>query len=129
MKAERLAKLLDEAAWDEHLFLQVPRETLELPIRYILHADVDKQAFDRKVHDVTHPQIRSTAMTLAQQLRQEGRQEGRQEAILDNLRLRFGMIPEGLAETVHAIFDDDHLRRLHRASLEAASVENFAAVL
>lgn len=129
MKAERLAKLLDEAVWDEHLFLQVPRETLELLIRYILHADVDKQAFDRKVHDVTHPQIRSTAMTLAQQLHQEGRQEGRQEAILDNLRLRFGMIPEGLAETVHAIFDDDHLRRLHRASLEAASVENFAAVL
>lgn len=63
-------------------------------IRYILNTDVAKQAFDRKVQDVIHPQIRSTAMTLAQQLRQEGRQEGLQEAIINNLRLRLGEVPQ-----------------------------------
>ena len=129
MKAERLARLLDEAVWDERLFLQVPRETLELLIRYILHADVDKKAFDNKVNDVTHPQLRRTAMTLAQQLRQEGRQEGRQQTIIENLRFRFGEVPQGLSEELGAISDDQHLQRLHRASLESDSIEEFATTL
>jgi len=59
-----------------------------------IHQPHDKQAFARQVNDVNHPQLRSTAMTLAQQLRQEGRQEGRQQAILANLRLRLGDIPQ-----------------------------------
>ena len=68
-------------------------------------------------------------MTLAQQLRQEGRQEGRQESIIENLRLRLGAVPQGLVEAIAAIHDEDHLLRLHRASIEAASLEEFSAAL
>ena len=76
MKAERIAKLLDDQVWDEALMSQLPREILEFIIRYILDAGVDKDAFDRKICRITQPQIQSSAMTIAQQLRQEGRQEG-----------------------------------------------------
>jgi predicted transposase YdaD len=72
-------------------------------------------------------------MTLAQQLRQEGRQEGLheglQKAILDNLRFRLGEVPQGLAEAVGTIHNDDHLSRLQRASLEASSIEEFSSAL
>ena len=79
MKAERLRQLLDKTVWDESLFLEVPREIIESIIRYILDADVDKAAFDSRVANITNVEVRSTAMTLAQQIRQEGRQEGRKE--------------------------------------------------
>jgi predicted transposase/invertase (TIGR01784 family) len=133
MKAERIARLLDEAVWDESLLLQVPQETLELLIRYILNADIDKAAFDRKVQSVSHPDVRTTAMSLAQQLRQEGRQEGRlegrQELIIENLRLRFGFAPQGLVDAIAAIHDEAQLLRLHRASIQAASLEDFSSAL
>lgn len=133
MKAERIAKLLDEAVWDESLLLHLPKETLEQLIRYILNADIDKEAFDRKVQNVSHSDVRTTAMSLAQQLRQEGRQEGRQqgrqELIIENLRLRFGFAPQGLIDAIAAIHDEAQLLRLHRASIQAASLEDFSSVL
>ena len=42
----------------------------------MLRADIDKDAFDRKVNSITKSQLQNTAMTLAQQLRKEGRKEG-----------------------------------------------------
>ena len=85
MKAERIAKLLDDPVWDEALMIQLPREILEFIIRYILEAGVDKDAFDRKILRITQPEIQSSAMTIAQQLRQEGRQEGREEGRQEGL--------------------------------------------
>jgi predicted transposase YdaD len=124
---------LDEAVWDESLLLHLPKETLELLIRYILNADIDKAAFDRKVQNVSHSDVRTTAMSLAQQLRQEGRQEGRhegrQELVIENLRLRFGFAPQGLIDAIAAIHDEAQLLRLHRASIQAASLEEFSSVL
>ncbi len=76
MKAERVAQLLHEAVWDESLFLAVPREILEMVLRYILDADIDKAAFEVRIQDIQNPQARTNAMSLAQQYRQEGRQEG-----------------------------------------------------
>lgn len=76
MKAERIAKLLDDQVWDEALMIQLPREILEFIIRYILDAGVDKDAFEHKISRITQPEIQSSTMTIAQQLRQEGRQEG-----------------------------------------------------
>ena len=52
MKAERIAKLLDDPVWDEALMIQLPREILEFIIRYILEAGVDKDAFDREMGSV-----------------------------------------------------------------------------
>ena len=79
MKAERLKGLLHDAVWDESILLQVPHETLELVLRYILDTDIDKTAFENRISEISNPQTRTNAMSLAQQYRQEGRQEGRHE--------------------------------------------------
>ena len=89
MKAERTARLLDDLVWDEALMMQVPPESTELLIRYILGTEIDKDAFDRRIQSIRQRELRTTTMTLADQLRneglqkglQEGRQEGRQEGL------------------------------------------------
>lgn len=133
MKAERLKKLLEDLVWDESLFLRVPREIIEMLIRYILDADVDKAAFDRRVKSVTNPEIQNTAMTLAQQYRQEGRQEGQilaqQRAVIEALEIRFERVPEGLCEEIARIADPLRLPALLRAAIQAASLEDFSRSL
>ena len=149
MKAERVAQLLADPVWDEALLLQVPRATFELLLRYLLRADIDKDAFDRKLNAITQPELQNNAMSLAEQLRQEGlqkglqkgrqegiqegiqegRQEGIQEGILEALEIRFAQVPAGLREAVAAIHDPAHLRRLHRASIQAATLEDFSRSL
>ena len=137
MKAERLSKLLDDVVWDEALFLRVPREMIELLIRYILDADIDKADFDRKVASVSNLDLRSNAMTLAQQFRLEGRQEGRQEGrviilqenVIDALDIRFGEVPQGLRETILGIREEAILRAHHRAAIQATSLEDFSRSL
>ena len=76
MKAERLAQLLHESVWDESLLVQVPRDIFEMVLRYILDAEIDKTAFEHRILEISNPQTRANAMSLAQQYRQEGRQEG-----------------------------------------------------
>ena len=76
-------------------------------------------------------------MSLAEQLRQEGHmagrqeglREGRQEAILSNLEIRFGHVPQGLEEAMRQVVDPTHLESLQRASFTCASIEEFAAAL
>ena len=129
MKAERVAQLLADPVWDEALLIQLPRATLELLLRYLLRADIDKDAFNRKVNAITQSGLKTTAMSLAEQLRQEGRQEGIQEDILEALEIRFDQLPAGLREAITAIHDPAHLRRLHKASIQAVSLEDFSRSL
>ncbi len=129
MKAERLGRLLDEAVWDEQLIVRVPREILQMVLRYILGADIDKEAFETRVMGIDDPETRSAAMTLAQRYHQEGRQEGRQEDVLEALAIRFTQVPEGLRESVLAIADEVKLRELLRAAIRCQSIEEFAANL
>jgi predicted transposase/invertase (TIGR01784 family) len=133
MKAERLAKLLDDAVWDEALFLRLPREVIEMLIRYILNADIDKTRFDLRVATVTNPDLKGNVMTLAQQFRQEGRQEGRlvslRENVVEVLDIRFGNVPQGLRETILEIHEEATLRSLHRAAVKAASLDDFSRSL
>jgi len=104
-----------------------------LLIRYILDADIDKADFDRKVASVSNLDLRSNAMTLAQQFRQEGRQEGRmiilQENVIDALDIRFGEVPQGLRETILGIREEAILRAHHRAAIQATSLEDFSRSL
>jgi predicted transposase/invertase (TIGR01784 family) len=79
MKAERLDQLLDDSVWDETLIKQISLELFQILLRYILAADIDKDAFKSRLQLIKDPQTKSSAMTLAYQLRQEGRQEGRHE--------------------------------------------------
>ena len=149
MKAERIAALLDDSVWDEVLMMQLPRETLEMLIRYMLRADIDKGAFDRKVRSVTHRELQTTAMTLADQLREEGLQKGLQkglqeglqeglqkglqkglqDGLLEALEIRFTSIPDGLRDAIATVHDLNRLRRLHKAAIQAATLEEFARSL
>jgi predicted transposase/invertase (TIGR01784 family) len=145
MKAERLNRLLDDLVWDETLMLQIPRETLELLIRYMLSSSIDRGAFDRKVLSIKQNELQNATMTLADQLRehgleqgleqglergrQEGRQDGLRQGIVEALEIRFGSISEGLRDELAAIRDLEHLRVLHKASIQAASLEEFSKSL
>ena len=133
MKAERLAELLSDPVWDEVLLGQLPRETLEFLIRYILRADTDRSVFDRKVAEITNPELKNTAMSLAQQLEQKGRQEGLEkglrQTLLKILQRRSGQIPGGLVEAIDGIHDPAKLEGLVDAALDAQSLEVFTLAL
>jgi hypothetical protein len=75
-------------------------------------------------------------MTLADRFRQEGRQEGHQQeiaslqkALLEVLDIRFGLVPEGLTETLSAVCDLDRLKSLHRTALTCPDLDSFASNL
>lgn len=133
MKAERLKKLLDDVVWDEALLVRVPRVFLEQLLRYILGADIDKEAFETKLQQIQEPETRADAMTLAQQYHNEGLQKGLQkgiqESVIETLEIRFERVPVGLVEAVHHVQDEAHLRRLHRAAVKCGSLEEFATEL
>lgn len=128
MKAERLGELLGDAVWDEALIAEIPADLLEMVLRYILGGEIDRRAFEARVRKIENPEIRSKAMTLVQVYRQEGRQEGRQEDILEALELRFGDLPEGLAEAVCSVRDEAKLRVLYRAAIQSDSLDEFSGL-
>ena len=157
LKAERSGDLLADPVWDESLLDLIPRLIFEMLLRYILHADIDKDDFDNKINSFQKADTRTAAMSLAEQLRQEGRlagrqeghlagrqeghlagrregrqegrREGRQEAVLSNLQIRFGPVPHGLVEAMRQVADPTHLESLQRVSFTCASIEEFAAAL
>ena len=137
MKAERLALLLDSAVWDESLLVQIPRETFELLLRYILAGNIDKDAFESKIRGIGDRETQSKAMTLAQQYHQEGlqkglqegRHEGRQKNVIEILEIRFGDVPEDLKGAVFAVSEETELRGLLRTAIQIDSLEAFRRVL
>jgi len=137
MKAERTGQLLTDPVWDEALMKQVPRAVFERLIRYMLAAEIDKAAFDHKVHTIAEPELQKTTMSLAQQIMEEGLQTGLQTGLQNGLRksliqvleFRFGPVPEGLNEAIQAVSDEARLGLLQKAALQADSLEAFAAAL
>ena len=133
MKAERLGCLLDAAVWEEEVLMEVPRELFQMVLRYILGADIDRDAFEDRVKTLRDPKVRADAMTLAQVYHQKGHQEGRQEgrrsSILKALALRFGEVPEGLRVAVATEADLDRLDQLVDLAITAPDLESFVAAL
>jgi predicted transposase YdaD len=129
LKAEALGELLHSQVWDRQLITCVSREVVERFFRYVLNADVDREAFKAKVFEQGSATLTSAAMTLAEQFRQEGRQEGRLEGLIEVLEVRFGPVPAGLAETLSTISDLERLKALHRAALTSRDLDAFASVL
>ena len=115
--------------WDESLLDLIPRLIFEMLLGYILRADIDKTDFDNKIKLFQKAETRTTAMSLAEQLRQEGHLEGRREAVLSNLQIRFGPVPQGLVEAMRHVADPARLESLQRTSFTCASIEEFAAAL
>ena len=52
-----------------------------------------------------------------------------QDDIVEVLAIRFDRVPEGLKEAICEIADEPRLRRLHKAALQAGSIEDFATAL
>jgi len=137
LKAERIGALLDDTVWDEPLLTQLPPFAIEMLLRYILRADIDKDQFLRKVKNITNPSIQSSIMTLEQQFRQEGRQEGHQEgqifskqqAVIEVLETRFEQVPEGLIEAIENINDLPRLTQLLASAARCTDLEAFAVSL
>lgn len=137
LKAERIGALLDDSVWDEPLLMQLPPFAIEMLLRYILRADIDKKQFLRKVKNITNQSIQSSAMTLEQQFRQEGRQEGRreeqirskQQSVIEVLETRFEKVPEGLIEAIENINDLPRLTQLLASAARCPDLEAFAASL
>lgn len=133
MKAERLGRLLDPPMWDLKIIKATHEDLLLMVLRFMYEKEIDKTAFSRKVEEISDPQIRATAMTLAQQFRQEGLQEGQhkglQQAVLEELAIRFGVVPEGLKEAINACQDTAKLRELFRAAVRCETLEAFAEAL
>lgn len=126
LKAERAGELLADAVWDETLIMRVPRGFFETMLRYVLARDVDTGGFVAKLEELQQPSLKTTAMTLAEKLIHKGRQEGQQDYILQALELRFDEVPEGLAEAIRSVGDNEKLRSLLRAAIQCASLEAFA---
>jgi predicted transposase/invertase (TIGR01784 family) len=137
LKAERIGALLDDTVWDEPLLTQLPPFAIEMLLRYILRADIDKVQFLRKIKNITNQSIQSSAMTLEQQFRQEGRQEGRreeqihskQQSVIEVLETRFEQVPEGLIEAIENINDLPRLTQLLASAARCTDLEAFAASL
>ncbi len=137
MKAERLRDLLGDAVWDERMLDQISPELWQMVLRYMLAADIDRAAFQKRIAVLLNAETRNAAMTLAQQYQKEGHekglhtglQKGRQEYILETLRIRFDAVPDGLEEAVRAVTDDARLGSLLRAAIRCGSVEEFSRSL
>ena len=99
----------------------------------MLDADIDSEGFERRVKSIADSTLKDSAMTLAQRLTQKGlekgRQEGLQEAISETLAIRFGAVPEGLAEAIRNVDDESRLRALHQASLRVDTMDEFTREL
>jgi predicted transposase YdaD len=137
MKAGRSADWFAAPVWDEALWGKLPQEIFELLMGYIFRADVDKDRFESKLNSILEVDLRSKAMTIADQLRAEGlhkgRQEGRQEgaqdalakAVVTALEVRFGQVPGDLVFAVKEIPEVARLEDVLRAALSSASLEDF----
>ena len=140
LKAEPLGELFHDLVWDRAVITGVSREAVERFFHYVLNANVDTEVFRAKVVQQESRNLTELAMTLADRFRQEGRQEGRmegrqegitslQKALFEVLDIRFGLVPEGLTETLSAVCDLDRLKTLHRTALTCPGLESFASNL
>jgi hypothetical protein len=59
----------------------------------------------------------------------QGRKEGLQEGILENLEIRFNVVPESIAASIRSIENLDILRILRRNSLKVSSLEEMKILL
>lgn len=145
LKAAPLDELMRDPVWDRAVITGVSREAVERFFRYVLDANVDKDAFEARVQQLASQNLSALAMTLAERFRQEGRQMGREEgweegrqegeiqsqrkALINVLETRFHRAPAGLIETISAISDLPTLERLLKTAVVCSNVEAFASSL
>jgi predicted transposase YdaD len=133
LKAEPQGELLHDLVWDRAVITGVSRDAVERFFNYVLNANVDTAVFRAKVVEQESKSLTELAMTLADRFRQEGRQEGeiqsRQQALFELLEVRFGVVPEGLAEALSTIPDLNRLKELQKTAVTCPDLESFVSGL
>ena len=79
MKAARMNALLSDEVWDIAVLENLTLEEYEVIVRYILSADLDRNAVKSRVAKLSSERLRTKAMSVADQLKQEGKREGREQ--------------------------------------------------
>jgi hypothetical protein len=133
LRADALGELLHAMVFDETLLLGASESAVERLFRYISARDIDRNAFRETLNGLHNKNLKDKAMTLAEQWRQEGIEEGMekgreqaQQSVIDVLEVRFGRVPEGLAEKIQHERSLAKLRTLLLQALKAVSLEDFA---
>jgi hypothetical protein len=145
LRADALGELLHAMVFDETLLLRASESAVERLFRYISARDIDRNAFRETLNGIHNKNLKDKAMTLAEQWRQEGMEEGMergmergmekgmekgreqaQQSVIDVLEVRFGRVPEGLAEKIQRERSLAKLRTLLLQALKAVSLEDFA---
>ncbi|MCC5842577.1 MAG: Rpn family recombination-promoting nuclease/putative transposase, partial [Opitutales bacterium] len=108
---------------------------IRMALSYLFRAsgDIDIPVFREHILKLENARLKEEAMSIAEMLRKEGREEGReeglfaarQEVVLEALELRFGHLPVDVPSIVRSVRDASRLRDLHRAAIQAASLEAF----
>jgi hypothetical protein len=129
LKAEPLGELFHDLVWDRAVITGVSREAVERFFHYVLNANVDTEVFRAKVVQQESKNLTELAMTLADRFRQEGEIHSRQQALLELLEVRFGAVPEGLAEALSTISDLNRLKELQKTAVTCPDLESFASGL
>ena len=129
MKAERINALLEAPVWDEQLMVQLSEAVVEMLLTFMMNAEIDTEAIERNVRSIQSPQLKQSAMTLAQKLHHQGRQAALRENVLEALEIRFGEVPQGLREEILAMNEETKLHHLLRVAIQCAGIEEFAAEL
>ena len=138
LRADALGELLHAMVFDEILLLSASESAVERLFRYISARDIDRNAFRETLNSFHNKNLKEKAMTLAEQWRQEGmeegmekgREEGREQAqqsVIDVLEVRYGRVPEGLAEKIQRERSLAKLRSLLLHALKSPSLEDFAS--
>ena len=140
LRADALGELLHAMVFDEILLLSASESAVERLFRYISARDIDRNAFRETLNSFHNTNLKEKAMTLAEQWRQEGmeegmekgREEGREQAqqsVIDVLEVRYGRVPEGLAEKIQRERSLVNLRNFLLHALKSPSLEDFASHL
>ena len=149
LKAAAAGELLCDWVWDEGLFARISPDALELYVRYIFDADIDRTVFTQRLENLQSAFMNAKSMTLAQQFvelgKEEGRSEGRQEgweegreegrmrglveaarqAVLQALELKHGRGTEELGERLGTVTDLQRLQKLHQNAILCSSEQEF----
>lgn len=137
LKAESVGELLHEAVWEPGLIQGLSLEGAERFFRYMLNAGIDKQSFERRVHQINSGALLKHAMTLADQYRQEGLEQGIEQGLergeaqaqrrilLDVLEMRFEAVPSGLREHLEALTDRSQFALLLKMAVRCTDLDAF----
>jgi hypothetical protein len=98
---------------------------------YLTMSEDELPAYEQRLSQGGHMAVQALEMTWGERLREEGREEGRKKAVLavkrevllDQLRIRFGEVPEELATTIAQADDIQITNLLHKAVLVAGLEE------